>query len=326
MEKSALKEYLEIVIDMEKDLLLQKNTIDLMRSKIADLKIVDVISTPVKRTYKAPASDIEGYISMFFFLLVGGVIFWWGLEDGGWVRIILGAAVVVLMVCGIISDNKSEKEKLEKIEQDYKDALIKYENDVRKNERLVAEKKVQSSVYEHELSVLQERRRESFNNLEKIYSMGIVYQKYRHLPMLCSIYEYIVSGRAESLEGKDGAYNILELEMRLDRLITQMDTVISRLDSIRENQYTLYAAVSECNHKMSTLIEETQKLSHETLALTQTVDKNSAMLSARMEELNSNSAISAYNNQRTATELHYLNRMNYLAGKNNGTFFNLPPV
>lgn len=38
------------------------------------------------------------------------------------------------------------------------------------------------------------------------------------------------------------------------------------------------------------------------------------------------SAIVAYSTERVAKELNYMNRMNYLVGRNDETFFNLPPM
>mgnify|MGYP001864484039 FL=1 len=82
-----------------------------------------------------------------------------------------------------------------------------------------------------------------------IYDKNIIFPKYRRLPLVCSLYEYFCSGRCSTLEGHEGAYNILEMEIRLDRIITQMDMVITRLESIRDGQYVLYSAIQDSNRK-----------------------------------------------------------------------------
>jgi hypothetical protein len=78
------------------------------------------------------------------------------------------------------------------------------------------------------------------------------------------MYEYIDSGRCNSLEGADGAYNIFELEVRLDRIITKIDVVINQLEQIRANQYYLYTAIKEIqphiNQVSNAIIENTNKL------------------------------------------------------------------
>ena len=78
--------------------------------------------------------------------------------------------------------------------------------------------------------------------------------------MVSSIYEYLCAGRCTTLEGHEGAYNILELEIRLDRIITQLDRVIENLEAIRANQYTLYSCLKESNRKMDMLLREENRI------------------------------------------------------------------
>ena len=65
--------------------------------------------------------------------------------------------------------------------------------------------------------------------------------------MVCSLYEYIRAGRCTELEGHEGAYNILETEIRLDRIILQLDKVVAQLEQIKHTQFMLYSAVQESN-------------------------------------------------------------------------------
>ncbi|HIW25717.1 MAG TPA: hypothetical protein H9688_06470 [Firmicutes bacterium] len=87
-----------------------------------------------------------------------------------------------------------------------------------------------------------------------IYDKNIIFPKYRRLSLVCSLYEYFCSGRCSTLEGHEGAYNILEMEIRLDRIITQMDMVITRLESIRDGQYVLYSAIQDSNRKYGEIV------------------------------------------------------------------------
>ena len=43
--------------------------------------------------------------------------------------------------------------------------------------------------------------------------------------MVCSLYEYVCSGRCDTLAGHEGAYNIWEMEIRLDKIVTQLGLV-----------------------------------------------------------------------------------------------------
>lgn len=81
--------------------------------------------------------------------------------------------------------------------------------------------------------------------LDKIYSADIIYPKYRNLPALTSMYEYLITGRCEELTGPHGAYNLYEDELRKDTIISQMNLVIQNLEQIKSNQYMLYEQVKK---------------------------------------------------------------------------------
>ena len=49
-------------------------------------------------------------------------------------------------------------------------------------------------------------------------------------------------------------------------------------------------------------------------------------MTRQLSALQASSALTAYQSERTQKELHYMNRMNYLSGKNDDVFFNIPPV
>lgn len=339
MDKNDLKEYLDIVIDLESSVQLQEETIVHLKNEIAQLNNtrIDVVKPVLPQTRSSGKKNVR---LGCFFLLVGipSLISWYLYVVKHIHMMSFFSSVLALIIGGFctwvgsgclyegVFQAASDREYNERSERDYFAALAKYESDVKQSELLTKQNNIRISAYEHELDIMERCLGETKNTMERVYSANIIWYKYRNLPMLCSIYEYIVSGRTDSLDGKDGAYNMLELEMRLDKLITQMDKVLAKLEAIRTNQYMLYSVVNEFNDKMNTLLCETQRLSQETLSLTQTVSEKSEKLVNRIEDLNKKSAIAAYYNQRTATELHYLNRMNYLTGRNDAVFFNVPPT
>ena len=108
---------------------------------------------------------------------------------------------------------------------------------------------------------------------------------------MCSICEYLESGRCSELGGPDGAYNLFEQEIRMNLIITQLGLIISELDEIRENQAMLYDAISTGNRLTSQQTNE----------------------SIRLGEYNAQqNAITAYNTQQTAREVSFSNWMRAL--------------
>ncbi len=62
--------------------------------------------------------------------------------------------------------------------------------------------------------------------------------------------EYFEAGRFKTL---GEAYNQYELEIRLDRIITDMDVIIRKLDQVRRNQMLLYEVMVEVQSDLSSL-------------------------------------------------------------------------
>lgn len=124
--------------------------------------------------------------------------------------------------------------------------------------------------------------------LNKYYNLGIIYPKYRGLIPICTIYEYIESGRCVSLTGPDGAYNLYERELRMNLIIDKLDTVIDKLDSIRKSQYMLYEAIQAGNEQLA--------------RLSNAVDN----LQSTADSIERNTELSSYYNGITATNAAFM--------------------
>ena len=94
----------------------------------------------------------------------------------------------------------------------------------------------------------------------QLYSTGIVFSKYHNLLAISSFYEYLMSGRCNSLEGSGGAYNIYEDEIRANQIITQLSEVIDSLETIKSNQYMIYSQIRSVNTGLETLNSKLSKV------------------------------------------------------------------
>jgi len=136
----------------------------------------------------------------------------------------------------------------------------------------------------------------SYACLQNLYSCGVIYEKYRNAVAISSFYDYFASERCSTLTGADGAYNIFESEVRLDRIVTKLDVVIKKLDQIIENQYALYAAMSEMKETLNSLYR-TSKGMADSLNEIARYQKNTAENTAAIAE---NMAVVAHNTAVTA--------------------------
>lgn len=73
--------------------------------------------------------------------------------------------------------------------------------------------------------------------LDRLYDQNVVYTKYRSLPALMRIYEYLLSGRCDALGGAlggaHGAYNLYEDETRRDATLAQLSELADELRQLR---------------------------------------------------------------------------------------------
>lgn len=222
----------------------------------------------------------------------------------------------------------------------YQEEMIKYRNKISEDKRRLALEAIRKAVLEGELVRLKQQNQKSKEALSKIYERNVIFPKYRNLVMVCSLCEYIQAGRTDSLDGYNGAYNILETEIRLDRIITRLDRIIVQLQQIQTNQYVAYTAIQEANKTLQAIETSSERIVSQLIGLQETthgfsnrmqsnfqvLQTNTAQFQAQLVSLQRNSALTAYHAERARKELTYMNRMDYLTGRNDGVFFNRPPV
>ncbi len=162
--------------------------------------------------------------------------------------------------------NNIEKAKL--AVQEAKDALEEMSNNASLND--IPAKTLQISM-ENEASQVESMLKEMLECRNKLYSYNIVFEKYRNMVTIFTFYEYLASGRCDSLEGAYGAYNIYENEVRANIIIDKLSTIIQKLDEIKQNQGMIYSELkkvnqnlSELNNKMSKAVKSLETIEYNT--------------------------------------------------------------
>lgn len=348
MTTAELKEYLGMVVQMEKDVDVQERLCQELSKKEEDCgdKIsyyTDLIAKtkkPVKpdnqQKNKKKSKDliVQGLITFALTMLALWIL---AIADTlmpalsilfailGLGAFFIMATSIGMFLKGLFDSMNAEK----KDEQIYKKALKEYKKDDGVYESVQKDGKqkiTQLTMEKYIAEIYHQQVRHSLlsskQTLEKLYSHNVIFPKYRNYVMVSSIYEYICAGRCTTLDGHEGAYNILELEIRLDRIITQLDAVLRDLSAIRANQYTLYSCLQEANQKIDTLLQEESRMADSMQAL----GAQSYEMNRRLGELQHSSELANYLAECNQRELHYMNRMNYLAGHYDNPYGNYTPV
>lgn len=84
-----------------------------------------------------------------------------------------------------------------------------------------------------------------------LYSLDILFHKYRNFAAVSTICEYFVTGRCVTLDGTNGAYNMFENEYRTNTIISHIEKISNQLEDIKETQYVLYCELCKINKNLN---------------------------------------------------------------------------
>ena len=161
---------------------------------------------------------------------------------------------------------------------------------------IVTPEKIINNLIESEIREAEKTLCETYKALNELYSYDIIFSKYRNFVGVSTFFEYLSAGRCATLEGADGAYNIYETEIRSNQIISQLSQVITSLDEIQQNQFVICSAIQESNR---TLFQLSSSMNSAVSALN-SIDITTKNMSATMDKIEKNAAISAYNSSVTA--------------------------
>lgn len=160
--------------------------------------------------------------------------------------------------------NAESETMYEKQKEEYPTLLKTYEESLATAEKYNKEK---TNAYEKALEEYTERYNETMHNhnmaleslekaLQEAYAENVIFPKYRNFVAISAINEYLLSGRCDKLDGANGAYNLYEMELRQNVVISQLSSIVDNLEGIRENQFMLYEELQRSNFILDEILEE----------------------------------------------------------------------
>ena len=278
--KEELIQYFEDAIALETEIVTQENLVSQFEAMSKNKKPV-----LVERKVQVAEPDPNGFDSetngaTFFLVCFTGIgIFLFTLlitllSEFIEAEPIIYSLIVIAILDGItlaiyLSEKKKWKEAYSKQRDMYNEDcdLCRKENENRKEEFIYNQECWKDSCTKMR-TTLEKPLKETKENLERVYAKNIIYPKYRNLPALTSIYEYYVTGRCEELSGPYGAYNLYEDEVRKDKIISQLNTVIANLEQIKQNQYKLYEQVCQIQSNTNRMVRELNAIKGYVIELT----------------------------------------------------------
>ena len=292
MESKELHKYLKHVLELESAIYQTSQLRKEYQSKRENAKpkertlyLPTKPEEPQKRieyvAFNQASQKLDGFSKFIWGISMSATIFCvpfpiiLGIALGGWVDIQTTMLVIGLIAAipfGITTYQvmQIKEQELQSIILQNKKAQEKYQADLQAYESSCADIQEKNSnahrtytqaltVYNQETNVtvnkLTETEATLKSSLYTLYSKNVIYAKYRNLVTIATLFEYIDSGRCFELEGPNGAYNLYEGELRSDIIISSLSSIISNLEAIRNNQYTLYQSIETANTTTHQLLQ-----------------------------------------------------------------------
>ncbi len=269
MTTGQLKAYLRRIIELETSLYTQTEAIESLEHRMNRLAVPNYPSRPSPP--KEYQEDFVGCFPMILGFVAAAII---GCILSVFEHVpILGEvleifSVMLLWIVPIIFFFLSKKEEKKNVERLNKQEIERYESDmciyeqnIEIDKMRVRAEQLKKDNLNTVLLDLKQQRNETRRILRYYYSKNILFSKYQNLIAVCSLYEYLMAGRCTTLEGHEGAYNIFETELRLNRICAKLDTVIEHLSDIQDNQMVLYDAIQDGNRASRQLYNESVRQS-----------------------------------------------------------------
>lgn len=287
MAEINLKEYTSRAKELEAAIFTQRKLMqrhdELLKSQYPVAPKMKTVKKPVRpkqEDYHINKPEFSIGISVVMMYIIGivsvlmvfVVSFWWIFG------VLIGVIGVWLTVDEINSGkridarNKELAEEYIKAEQKYARQVEGYNHNLayaqKTNEQAQAEynDKLEQHTQRHNAAIL--AHTSALSSLQKaldaLYAEDIIFPKYRNLVAITAINEYLLSGRCYSLEGPDGAYNLYEMELRQNIVIGQLSNIISNLEQIRSNQYSLYEQLTRSNALVENIMHELRDIRSDT--------------------------------------------------------------
>lgn len=150
------------------------------------------------------------------------------------------------------------------------------EAEIRKSEINMRQKEIQSALYEAK------------NNLQRIYTANVLPTKYRNLVAVTTLYEYLETGRCNTIQGHGGIYDTYEKERIQLAQLQQMIETNQRLSRIEDNQRYICQELYKMNNSLSAIKSSLKS-----------IENTNAQIAK-------NTAISAVANQQTAAAARWM--------------------
>ncbi len=333
MKRSEIIDYLNCVVEIEKNIYTLQLSLNELNMKKKNLGIEGYYQEPIKpakpslrKKKNAWPLLVLGIASLILSIVVFFMDSFLSLFLSFFIFLVeLGFFISYI---NILRDNKEIQkfndnllDLYDKNLASYNKELSAYQKNKQKDKERINKERLEIEIINNFSSKLTIQLNDSNRRLKELYKYDIIHPKYRNLVAVCSFLDYFSAGLCYTFKAPKnsvgGAYYLFENEMLHKRIIYELQKVNENLNQIKISQYSLFCAISESNKALSILNSSMEKIACEQ----EKGNKNT-------EKLIEETQISNYYAKQTQKELSYFNNMQYFSGNYDSVnpMFRTPPT
>lgn len=312
MTAEEIKKYLSAVFETELNIYVQENALIRMKNTYKALGNKKAIRKPAQRVSNTDVFGIMWFVGVVVGIIAAiiGAVYEFKTTSGIIAPVfeaVLGFVIYGIMgviggglTLGSIIALSAKKSDQNKLDEQYKLDLAKYNQNIINDNNRVNKELIQKKALNNEIARMTSMLNQSKNNLREMYSYNVLNGDYQNIYAVSSIYGYFEKGRTRSLTfneatGDQGAYNIYENEIRMNLIIRNTEEIMTKLDTVINNQYELANGLRSAQGKINSLCSDIGNFIYDT--------------NRKLNEIEYCQSITAYNSEKTARELEFMNWM-----------------
>lgn len=270
---TSLMEYIKHAIDLESAVIAQ-NQIIVQYEEDSQRKKPTTLPEDIPWPDKPSDNNDNNWMAVICVVVVAALILFI-IVNVSFLRLLLTGPVVAILLSFLEQNNQKDEEvKAEKMAEYNRECTIIDEENKARRKAYDGDLANWNASHSNGLNYLNSKLNESKAKLARYYSANVIFPKYQNLPALTTIYEYLLTGRCSGLAGPNGAYNLYEAEVRQNTIITQLSIIISQLEQIKYNQYTLYQEIKQIEYTTQLISSDISALNAYAYTLTQVASLN----------------------------------------------------
>lgn len=253
MQLAEQKEQLRILAALEQKSYVQRKAMEALRREMSSLTEKRTIIPPVRMRYGRGAMFKGGVAAVCCataFISAGAGFFCAETRY----KVFFWAAGLVMLWFGITFWGECQQE-MGHAKAVYQAKMARHDLKVETEENRLAEEQQRKKQLQEWQETLRAAEKQTNTQKEEIYTRMQLPVQYRGYISVCMLYQYLVDGKCEALDGEDGAYHYYDND---SKILRELRSAEQEKTTLQQYQHVLYASLAEADQSLHEILKKIQ--------------------------------------------------------------------